>query len=127
MRFLIDQNRSPRLAERLRDAGHDAVHTLDLGLEQAEDEALLLLAARERRVVVSGDTDFGSLLALLRRRSPSLSLFRARQTVTADEQATLILQHLDDLADDLAEGAVVVVGDSRIRIRLLPLLRDELD
>ena len=42
MRFLIDQNRSPRLADLLRDAGHDAVHTLELELEQAEDDDLVI-------------------------------------------------------------------------------------
>ena len=59
-----------------RDRGHDAAHTLELGLERAEDDALLMLAAQEDRVIVSGDTDFGALLALLRRRSPSVILFR---------------------------------------------------
>jgi predicted nuclease of predicted toxin-antitoxin system len=42
---LVDQNRSPRLAELLREAGHDAVRTLELGLERAEDDELLELAA----------------------------------------------------------------------------------
>ena len=64
MKFLIDQNRSPRLAALLREHGHDAVHTLELGLERALDEDLLAMAAAEGRVIVSGDTDFGTLLAL---------------------------------------------------------------
>lgn len=68
MRFLIDQNRSPRLARLLREAGHDAAHTLELGLEQAEDRALLILAADQNRAVVTGDTDFGALVALFGRR-----------------------------------------------------------
>jgi predicted nuclease of predicted toxin-antitoxin system len=64
VKFLVDQNRSPALAERLRDAGNDAVHTMELGLERAEDDELLLLAREEQRPVISGDTDFGALLAL---------------------------------------------------------------
>ncbi len=127
MKFLIDQNRSPRLADQLRQAGHDALHTLDLGLERAEDDELLLLAANEQRVIVSGDTDFGALLALLRRRSPSVILFRSRRILTAQDQAALILEHLDDLAEDLDQGAVVVVSDARIRVRRLPLLHDDQD
>ncbi len=122
MKFLVDQNRSPRLAALLRDRGHDAVHTQELGLERAEDAELLLLADREDRVIISGDTDFGTLLALSRRTSLSVILFRSRNALTADQQAELILDHLDDLASDLAEGAVVVVTDERIRIRRLPLL-----
>ncbi len=124
MRFLVDQNRSPRLAELLNDAGHDAVHTLDVGLEQADDDAVLALADAEHRVVVTGDTDFGALLAVARARSPSVILFRARHLPRASDQAQIILRYLDDLANDLSEGAVVVITDDRIRVRRLPLLHD---
>lgn len=122
MKFLIDQNRSPHLAKLLRDAGHDAVHTSELGLERAEDRELLLLAAEEDRIVVSGDTDFGALLAMRRATSPSVILFRARHLSRAEHQATVILQHLDELANDLAQGAVLVITDDRIRVRHLPLI-----
>ena len=44
---------------------------------------------------------------------------------TAEDQSTIILGHLDDLSDDLAAGAVVVVTDARIRVRRLPLLHDD--
>ena len=101
------------------------MHTLELGLERAADDALLMLAAEEGRVIVSGDTDFGALLALLRRRSPSVILFRSRHTLTAEDQVKIILDHLGDLEADLVSGAVVVVGDERIRVRLLPLLHDD--
>lgn len=122
MRFLIDQNRSPRLAGLLRDAGHDAVHTSELGLERAEDRELLLLAVEEGRVVVSGDTDFGTLLAMLRATVPSVVLFRARHMPLAEHQAVIILEHLDEIADDLERGAMAVITDDRIRVRHLPLI-----
>ncbi len=125
MKFLVDQNRSPRRAEALRDAGHDAVHTLNLGLERTEDEHLVALAAEEDRVIVTGDTDFGALLALMARRSPSVILFRSRRTLTGSDQAELILGYLDQLTDDLDAGCVAVVSDTRIRVRRLPLLRDD--
>jgi predicted nuclease of predicted toxin-antitoxin system len=124
VRFLIDQNRSPRLAELLRVASHDAVHTLDRRLEAADDDVLLALAAEEGRVLVSGDTDFGALLALARRRSPSVILFRSRNTPHAIDQARIILEHLGNISADLEEGAVVVITDDRIRVRRLPLLHD---
>ncbi len=124
MKFLIDQNRSPRLAKLLIEAGHDAVHTLGLGLEQAEDIDLLLVAVNEDRVIVSGDTDFGTLLALSNRSGPSVILFRSRTAFTAEQQAELLLAHLDELAHDLNRGAMIVVTDQRIRVRRLPLLRE---
>ena len=125
MKFLVDQNRSPALAERLRDAGHDAVHTMELGLERAEDDELLLRAREEQRVVISGDTDFGALLALANATSPSVILFRSRHRRSADDQATLILAHLNDVEGDLIAGAIVVITDDRIRVRRLPLLHDQ--
>ena len=124
MKFLLDQNRSPRLAELLRNAGHDAVHTSELGLEQAEDDDVLDTAREQGRVVVSGDTDFGALLALSGETSPSVILFRARNRPSAEDQVAVILGYLADLADDLDAGAVVVVTDDRMRVRRLPLIHD---
>lgn len=103
---------------------HDAVHPLEFCLGRAEDIDLLLLAAREERIIVAADTDFGTLLATSQRTSPSIILFRSRSALTADQHADLILRHLDDLTPELSEGAVVVVSDERIRIRRLPLLHD---
>ncbi|MCY3586853.1 MAG: hypothetical protein F4117_01090 [Acidimicrobiales bacterium] len=122
MRFLIDQNRSPHLAGLLRDAGHDAVHAIELGLERAADNELLSLAVEEHRIVVSGDTDFGMLLATMRAAAPSVVLFRTRHLSRAEQQATVMLRHLEEIGDDLERGAVVVVTDDRIRVRHLPLI-----
>ena len=114
-----------RLAQLLCEAGYDAVHTLERGLERADDDVLLDVARDEQRVVISGDADFGALLALARRRSPSVILFRSRHHRTAEQQIAVILEHLDDLGDDLTAGAVAVITDERIRVRRLPLLHDE--
>jgi predicted nuclease of predicted toxin-antitoxin system len=122
VKFLVDQNRSPRLARLLCEAGHDAVHTLDMGLEAAEDSDVLDQARSEQRVLISGDTDFGALLALARESSPSVILFRQRVRRRAEHQASALLQNLDNVADALVAGAVVIIEDDRIRVRRLPLI-----
>lgn len=65
MRFLVDANLSPVVAAALRDAGHDSVHVIDLGLFTADDDRILDEAAHDDRVILTADADFG---ATLRRR-----------------------------------------------------------
>ncbi|MGI8507539.1 MAG: DUF5615 family PIN-like protein [Solirubrobacteraceae bacterium] len=76
MRFLIDNALSPALAKHLSAAGHDSAHVRDCDLQAATDEEIFDRAQREARVIVSADTDFGTLLAIRRERSPSVILLR---------------------------------------------------
>jgi predicted nuclease of predicted toxin-antitoxin system len=73
LRFLIDNALSPLVAERLRDAGHDVAHVRDHGLATASDAEVFAHAVEEDRILVSADTDFGTLLALRGEGRPSFS------------------------------------------------------
>ncbi|HEX6800502.1 MAG TPA: DUF5615 family PIN-like protein [Ktedonobacterales bacterium] len=59
MKFLVDAHLPRRLAYRLRDAGHDALHTLDLPKRnRTTDAEINAISLREERVVVNKDADF---------------------------------------------------------------------
>ena len=120
MRFLLDENQSPRIAEFLIAAGHDAIHVRDLGLQTSPDTRILAVARMDERVVVSADTDFGELLAQSNADRPSLLVLRRQQQRRSQEIAALILVNLPEVAEDLAAGAVVVFDADRVRIRRLP-------
>lgn len=121
MRLLVDNALSPRLAEGLRAAGHDALHVRDLGLQSADDTVLFELAAREGRILLSEDTDFGTLLALRKTARPSVILFRRMPDRGAASLLRLLLANLSTVEAELMAGAVVVFGSNRIRVRRLPL------
>jgi len=52
VKFLIDNNLSPLLADALKAAGHDAVHLRDLGMQAATDRVVLEHARANERIVV---------------------------------------------------------------------------
>jgi predicted nuclease of predicted toxin-antitoxin system len=72
VKFLIDAHLPRRLARRLCEFGHDAVHTLDLPNGNASsDQELIELATTEDRIAVTKDRDFVDSF-ILRRESPRL-------------------------------------------------------
>ncbi len=122
MRFLIDNALSPVVAIELNRAGHDAVHVRDLGMQAASDEEIFDRARTEERVVVSADTDFGTLLAARKEISPSVILFRHGSQHRPADQAALLKNNLPQLVSALEDGSIVVIEPDRIRIRALPLI-----
>lgn len=121
MKFLLDENQSPRIADLLIEAGHDSIHVRDLDLRTSPDADVLAAAREGGRVVISADTDFGELLAASNAAAPSVLLMRRQAGRRAHEIAALILANLEAVAEDLQSGAVVVFDDDRIRIRSLPI------
>jgi predicted nuclease of predicted toxin-antitoxin system len=121
MKFLVDNALSPRLGALLTEARHDAVHVRSRNLERASDFDLFTLATLEGRVIVSADTDFGTLLALRRETRPSVVFFRGRAPRRPERQAAVLLENLAVIAGELIEGAVVTIYERRLRIRRLPI------
>lgn len=120
MRFLLDECIPPAMATLLRAAGHDCAHVCDLGLGGQPDEQIMARADRDDRILISAGTDFGELLANAPVLAPSVILLR-RTGKRPQSLAAVLLANIGQVADDLSAGALVVISDTRIRSRRLPV------
>ena len=92
MNFLVDAQLPRRLAYRLREAGHDTIHTLDLpDRNRTADERINDLSARDLRVVITKDTDFVNSF-LLSDRPHKLLLIATGNIGNADLEDLFVAQ-----------------------------------
>ena len=111
-----------RVADWLRSQGHDAVHLRDEGLHRMPNGEIFAKALSEDRIVVTSDLDFGEIAAALEDTAGKVVLMRLRNSRAAN-----VIRRLDSVLPrvelDLAAGAVVIVEESRHRVRPLPIGR----
>jgi predicted nuclease of predicted toxin-antitoxin system len=61
LKFLIDAQLPPALADFLKGAGHEALHVNDLGLAASDDGIIWQRALESQSVLVTKDEDFAQL------------------------------------------------------------------
>jgi predicted nuclease of predicted toxin-antitoxin system len=71
VKFLIDAQLPPVLAEYLRDRGHEAAHVFDLDDVSLPDEAIWDVATSDAWTIVTKDKDFADFVAA-RREGPAV-------------------------------------------------------
>jgi len=112
MKFLIDRCAGRLLADWLRKQGHDVVESHELGPDPG-DRVLLEWAAKETRILVTIDTDFGELIYL--EHLSHAGLVRLPD-VFARERQLIIQDLLTRYETELQDAAIITVRGGRIRI-----------
>jgi predicted nuclease of predicted toxin-antitoxin system len=124
MKLLVDMNLSPRWVAYLREAQFHSEHWSEVGSAQAVDAEIMAYAAEHDYVVLTNDLDFGAILAATRGGKPSVIQVRSRNLDPAFIGVTVV-QALLQLEKELRAGALLTVEEASMRVRLLPLNRDE--
>ena len=124
MRFLADAGLSPASVDFLIQLNHEAVHVRNLGMQRAPDADIVARARADSSIVLTFDLDFGDVLALAVLDKPSVIIFRL-----SDERPPAVNQRLatvlQERSADLESGALILVEDSRYRVRKLPIGRTD--
>ena len=120
MRFLTDMCVDVRIVRWLQEQEHDATHLRDEGLHRMPNGEIFKKAINEDRVVITFDLDFAEIAALTEGKKASVILFRLRNT-RAPHVIERLSTVLEDSSEALEKGAVVVVEESRHRVRFLPI------
>ena len=112
MKFLVDCCAGRRLAEWLRNEGHDVFDAGELEHDPG-DATLLAQAAAEGRVLITLDNDFGELLFV--RRAAHAGLIRLPDLPVA-QRITLTAEVIHDHRAALERQALITIRGSRVRI-----------
>lgn len=112
MRFLLDESAPLRLAGHLQSLGHDVQSIAQDYQTALDDPYVLQIAHRERRILITGDRDFGALI--FRHQLPDAGVLYFR---LHNRQLPAWIARLDaalrDHADDLAHQRFLVVAAGR--------------
>jgi predicted nuclease of predicted toxin-antitoxin system len=119
MRLLLDQGLPRGCAPLLREMpGWDVQHVADIGLHTATDESLLHYGLAQQRIIITLDADFHALLMVRGMTQPSVVRVR-QEGLAAHAMAMLLRAVLPTVAAPLAQGALVTLTDSDVRVHLL--------
>ena len=114
MKFLLDVcAASLRLQDWLTAQGHDVLSAVEKN-PRATDEEIMAVAMAERRILVTEDKDFGELVFVRRLPHPCIIRFVG---MTVAEKVTAMPELIDQHAEAMGKGALIVVTPRRVRIR----------
>lgn len=116
IKFLADMGIAMRVIHWLREQGYDAIHLREEGLQRLPDKEIFEKAYLKKRVLLTFDLDFGEIMAFSKNKPVSVILFRLHNTRTpfVIERLKRVLK---DTQEILEERVIIVVEDTRFRIR----------
>ena len=114
MKLLIDNCISHLVAAALRARGHDVESVSDWPADPG-DRNVLAAAARDGRVLITADREFGELVVFERLPSAGIIVFDSNITPAQHEDACVRAITVHEA--ELLGGAVVIVMPDRMRAR----------
>ncbi|MGH9461927.1 MAG: DUF5615 family PIN-like protein [Vicinamibacteria bacterium] len=115
MKLLADPLFPVLVVKKLKRAGHDAVHSVEIGAGDLPLLEILKLATLENRVVLTRNQRLTRYVESKPGEWPSVVLLKVRGN--SDSISRLLLKLLALFDEDLAGGAVVIVSEGQTLLR----------
>ena len=113
MRFLVDAQLPKKLADFLKELGHDVIHTSELPKRnQTTDSAISKVSISQKRIVVTKDNDF--LDSFVVKSEPYKLLLIATGNIRNDELIEIVKGNLDELTDEFKRSHVIELNRDSI-------------
>mgnify|MGYP001609106253 CR=1 FL=1 len=116
MRFKLDENIHPEVAELLRQHGHDALTVWDQSMRGRPDADLAKVCQNEGRVLVTLDLDFADIRAYPPAQYLGLMVLRLHRQDRAYVRA-VFAKLLPQLKPEAVERRLWIVEEAGVRIR----------
>lgn len=116
MKFKLDENLPPSLAEMFAAAGHDAHSVVQQALGGQPDARVIEVCSREQRALVTLDLDFSNILAYPPAKFAGIIVLRLADQAHVTVEAA-IRRALELLSKEPVTGTLWIVEDRRIRVR----------
>ncbi|HHT9108695.1 MAG TPA: DUF5615 family PIN-like protein [Candidatus Wunengus sp. YC63] len=115
LKLLTDENISPQVVAFLRQKGIDIVDVKEKGWCGNEDKYLMGIARKEKRFILTHDVDFGTLA--INEGIPCYGIIYMRLKNIKVSNIITILEKLLAIDKDVEVGSLIVVEDTRVRVR----------
>ena len=112
LKFLVDECTGILVSQKLKELKYDSISVIEC-MKGAQDEEILRLAVKERRVIVTNDKDFGRLAGFF--KPPGIILLRLKDESIANK--VRIVSFVVSSYGDSILGNILVVSEKKIRTR----------
>jgi predicted nuclease of predicted toxin-antitoxin system len=118
--FLVDESLPRAVTRALLAEGHDALDARDVGLRGATDDDVFAHALNGARILISGDVDFANTLRFPPGSHAGIIVLRLPNGWSPSARALRAVTIIAEVLQYLAEGSLVIVDASRIRVLQSP-------
>lgn len=117
LKFLLDADMPRSIAEVIRSLGFDVEDVRDIGMRAAKDKEIIEYALKNKRIIITKDTDFGEVLRYP--EHPGAIIFRLPYAFTANEINKRLEDFFKSVKEEELKETITIVELSRYRRRSL--------